>query len=224
MSATHFGAGLFRFLTELKAHNTREWFNDNKARYVAEVEEPMRAFITDLAPRLSKVSRAFIVDPKRTGGSMFRIYRDTRFSEDKSPYKTHVAAQFRHADGVKHVSAPGFYLHLAPRDCRGGGGIYHPDTPTLTRVRQKMIESPKAWSAVKAAGLEIQGSRLVRVPAGYDPNHRFADDFKWKDLYATGTFAQREVCAPGFVDSYVEECARVAPLVAFVTKALGLRW
>ena len=224
MSATHFGPELFQFLTQLKANNTREWFNDNKTRFISDVEAPMQAFITDLAPRLRRMSSAIVVDPRRTGGSMFRIYRDTRFSGDKAPYKTHIAAQFRHVDGGRDVSSPGFYLHLEPRNCLGGGGIYHPDTPVLTRVRQRMMASPKAWRAVRALDLPIQGDQLKRVPAGYDPAHRFAEDFKWKDLYSMCAFTQREVCSSGFLDCYVDQCERVAPLVAFIAKSLDLRW
>jgi len=224
MSASHFGPGLFRFLSELKANNTREWFNDNKARFVSDVEAPMLAFITDLAPGLRRISSAIVVDPRRSGGSMFRIYRDTRFSGDKSPYKTHVAAQFRHAAGGRDVSTPGFYLHLEPRNSLGGGGIYHPETPVLTRIRQQMLKAPKAWRAIRALDLPVEGDRLKRVPAGYDPSHPFADDFKLKDLYSMSSFTQRDVCSPGFLDQYVAECERVAPLVSFVAKALDLRW
>jgi uncharacterized protein (TIGR02453 family) len=82
----HFTPALFAFLRDLKAHNTREWFEAQRARYVADVETPMRAFIANLAPHLSRISPAFIVDPRRVGGSKYRIYRDTRFSADKSPY------------------------------------------------------------------------------------------------------------------------------------------
>jgi uncharacterized protein (TIGR02453 family) len=224
MATAHFSPALFAFLTDLKAHNAREWFNDNKARFISDVEAPMMAFITDLAPKLRRVSAAIVVDPRRTGGSMFRIYRDTRFSGDKAPYKTHVSAQFRHVDGGRDVSAPGFYVHLEPRNCLGGGGIYHPDTPALTRVRQRMLAAPKEWRAILALDLPVQGDQLKRVPAGYDPAHAFATDFKWKDLYSMRPFTQKDVCSSSFVDQYVDECRRVAPLVAFVARALDLRW
>lgn len=223
MSA-HFTPDLFAFLRELKASNTREWFEANRGRYVASVEAPMMRFIDDLRPRLAAISPAFMVDPRRTGGSMFRIYRDTRFSANKAPYKTHVAARFAHKQKEKDQAGPGFYLHLERGECFGGGGIYHADTPTLTRIRRAIVEDTKGWRAVKRVGLDIEGDRLTRVPAGYDASHPFADDLRWKDLYMTVSFTQREVCSSDFLDRYVETCSRVAPLVAFLTRALGWRW
>ncbi|MEO8481132.1 MAG: TIGR02453 family protein [Acidobacteriota bacterium] len=151
MSA-YFSPALFAFLKALKRHNDREWFEANRERYVSDVEAPILRFISELAPRLAAISPAFVVDPRRSGGSMYRIYRDTRFSSDKSPYKTHVAATFPHIERKKAPSVPGFYLHLEPGDCMGGGGIYHPDTPTLTRIRLAITENRKGWAAVKKTG------------------------------------------------------------------------
>ena len=110
----HFTPALFKFLRELNKNNTREWFQANKDRYETDVRNPMLGFIADFAPYLEGLSPQFVAEPRRSGGSMFRIHRDTRFSKDKSPYKTHAAAQFGHARG-KDVHAPGFYLHLEIR-------------------------------------------------------------------------------------------------------------
>jgi len=220
----HFDRGLFRFLSDLKAHNDRDWFAANKERYAREVEEPMLRFITDLDRRLAKVSARFVADPRRTGGSMFRIYRDTRFSKDKSPYKTAVAAHFQHEAHQKDKSVPGFYLHLEPGGSVGGGGIYHPDPASLERIRDRMVDHPDEWKSVRRAKLDIEGESLKRPPAGYDPAHPFIEDLKRKDLYSVTNFSDSEVCRPDFIDAYVEACARTTPLVAFLTKALGLRW
>ena len=221
--AKYFTAGLFTFLRDLKRHNRRDWFLAQRERYTAEVEAPMLAFITDLAPRLRAISSSIVVDPRRSGGSMYRIYRDTRFSSDKSPYKTHVAAHFAHERKKDAPSVPGFYLHLAPKECLGGGGLYHPDTPALTRIRLAIAES-RGWAAVKKAGLTIEGDRLTRAPAGFDPTHRYVEDLKFKDFYAIETFSQKAVCAPDFLDRYVDCCRRAAPLVGFITRALEWRW
>lgn len=137
--AAYFSPALFGFLRQLKAHNTRDWFLAHRDRYAAAIEQPMQRFITDLGPRLAALSPAFVVDPRRTGGSMYRIYRDTRFSADKSPYKTHVAASFAHREKKQQPSVPGFYLHLEPGDSMGGGGIYHPDMPALNRIRLAIV-------------------------------------------------------------------------------------
>lgn len=222
--AAYFSPALFAFLRQLKAHNTRDWFLAHRDRYVAAIEQPMQRFITDLGPRLAAISPAFVADPRRSGGSMYRIYRDTRFSSDKSPYKTHVAASFAHREKKALPSVPGFYLHFEPGDSLGGGGIYHPDTASLTRIRLAIAENPKAWKAVLRAGIAIDGDSLTRAPAGFDARHPFVADLKRKDFYALVSFSQKAVTADDFLDRYVHECARVAPLVAFLTRALGLRW
>ncbi len=220
----HFSRTFFEFLAELKANNDREWFGANKARYVDQVEQPMLGFIADLGERLLEISRSFVADPHRSGGSMFRIYRDTRFSKDKTPFKPAAGAQFPHRARDKDRSVPGFYLHLEPGSCVGGGGIYHPDAGALGRIRDRIVTKPTEWEAVLRKRIPIEGEALKRPPAGYDPEHRFVEDLKRKDLYSMSRFSEREVCSPGFLDTYVESCARAAPLVEFLTRALGLRW
>ena len=126
----HFGRTFFEFLEDLKANNNSEWFKANKERYIDEVRTPLQQFVLDFAPHLKKISPHFVADPRPVGGSIFRIYRDIRFSKDKTPYKTHAAAQFRHKGG-KDVHAPGFYLHLAPGEVFAGFGIWRPDSPSL---------------------------------------------------------------------------------------------
>jgi uncharacterized protein (TIGR02453 family) len=94
-----FPRDFFSFFRELKAHNERPWFEANKQRFRDSVQAPMSAFIEAMAPRLTKISKHFTADPRPNGGSMFRIYRDVRFSKDKRPYKEHAACHFRHAAG-----------------------------------------------------------------------------------------------------------------------------
>ncbi|MCH7945702.1 MAG: TIGR02453 family protein, partial [Armatimonadetes bacterium] len=105
---------LLKFLSDLKKNNNRQWFQKNKDRYESDVREPLLKFIEAFEPRLHKISPHFIADARKTGGSLFRIYRDTRFSHDKRPYKTHAGVQFRH-ERAKDVHAPGFYLHIEPK-------------------------------------------------------------------------------------------------------------
>lgn len=219
----HFSPALFAFLKALKANNTREWFEAHRVQYVTAVETPMLRFIDDLRPRLATVSRGFVADPRRSGGSMFRLYRDTRFSADKSPYKTHVAARFVHRAQPKGQMGPTFYLHLEPGDSFGGGGIYHPDTPALTRIRHAIVDDATGWRAVKRLGLDLQGDTLKRVPTGFAADHPFADDLKRKDLYVVHAFSQRDVCSRGFMDHYIDACLQVEPLVTFLSRAVGLK-
>lgn len=222
--AAHFRPACFRFLRELRANNNREWFQANKQRYASAVKEPMLRFIADFGMRLGRISGHFDADPRPVGGSMFRIYRDTRFSTDKSPYKTGAAAHFPHRAGGKDVHAPGFYLHLEPGDCMGGGGLWHPDAPALQKVRDRIVKCTKEWKTVVDGKISIDGDRLKRPPAGYDPEHPFVEDLKRKDIYTMTQFSEREVCAPDFLDRYTEACRAAAPLMQFLTKALGFTW
>jgi uncharacterized protein (TIGR02453 family) len=220
-----FGPSLFRFLRDLKRHNNREWFEKNRPRYVADVETPMLEFIREVGERLPAVCPGYVADPRRSGGSMFRIYRDTRFSADKSPYKTWLAARFGHRSARKRgdtagAHAPAFYLHLGIDECYGGGGIYHADTPALIRIRQRIVAHPKAWSAVLASGVVVEGDALKRPPVGFDPKHRFIEDLKRKDLYSLTEFRQTEVTAARFIDRYMKACAEAAPLVEFLAAAV----
>ena len=221
---SHFSPAFFRFLRALKRNNTREWFAANRERYTAEVEAPMLQFIADFAPRLRAISRAYVADPKRTGGSMFRIYRDTRFSADKTPFKTWMAARFPHEARKQMEGVPGFYLHIGPGESYGGGGVYHLEMSALTSIRQHIVAQPKAWAAVLKTGIEIEGDRLVRPPAGFDPSHRFIDDLKRKDLYTLTEFTEDDAVAPDFLSRFTDVCERAAPLLEFQTKALKLRW
>lgn len=220
----HFGRGLFDFLAELRANNDRDWFNANKRRYVDQVEQPLLRSIAGFGERIGEISRNFVADPRRVGGSMFRIYRDTRFSKIKLPFKPAVGAHFPHVGRGNGGSAPGFYLHLEPGSCVGGGGIYHPDSAALHRIRDHMAGKPSRWEAVLRKGIPIEGDTLKRPPAGYDPDHRFVEDLKRKDLYSMTKFSERQVCSTSFLDAYVQACVRAAPLVEFLTRALGLRW
>jgi len=220
---SYFTPDLFKFLRELKAHNTRPWFESNKARYEADVKEPMLRFITDLGPRLRKISPHLTADSRPAGGSMFRIYRDVRFSRDKSPYKTNVGAHFSHVR-EKDVHAPGLYLHLAPGQSFGGGGLWHPDAEALKAVRDRIVARPAEWKTIKKPGVEIEGDALKRVPAGYDPAHPFAEDIKHKDFYIMEEFSEREVVARDFMDRFLDAARAAAPLMQFVSKALGLPW
>jgi uncharacterized protein (TIGR02453 family) len=221
---SHFGRGLFDFLRDLKAHNDRDWFAANKDRYVADVQEPMLRFITDFGERVQRVSKYVTADPRRVGGSMFRIYRDVRFSKDKSPYKIAATAHFRLHTRTKGESAPGFYVHLEPSQCMGGGGIYHPDPAALKRVRDRIVDKPKEWEAVIRAVHTIDGESLTRPPAGYDPTHRFIGHIKHKDFYCMSSFSDRVVCSSDFLTAYVDTCRSMAPLLAFLAKAQGLSW
>ena len=139
----YFDKGLFEFLSELKTHNDRAWFNKNKDRFEQDIKEPFLDFISDAGPQLRKISRSIVADPRPVGGSLFRIYRDVRFSKDKSPYKTHAAAHFQ--SGGKGVHGPGYYLHLEPGECFIGGGMWMPEPKVLDEIRNRIVDKPAEW-------------------------------------------------------------------------------
>ena len=224
MATAYFAPDLFRFLKELKRNNRKEWFEKNKPRYEETVKRPLLRFIADFDARIRTVSKQYHADSRPAGGSMFRIYRDTRFSKDKSPYKTHAAAHFPHRAASKDVHTPGFYLHLEPGNSMGGGGLWQPDGPALQQVRDRIVERANDWKSVVSARIEIVGDSLKRPPAGYDPEHRFVDDLKRKDYIVITEFTERQVCAPDFMDRYLKACRRAGPLVRFLAQAVGLRW
>ena len=221
---------LFRFLRELRENNNREWFADNKPRLREAVQLPMIDFIETMAPWLAKHAPAFVADTRLNGGSLFRIYRDTRFSADKTPYKTNVGCHFRHRAG-KDAHAPGFYVHIAPDEVFFGGGIWTPPTPVLNRIRDAIVEDPGHWQAIQRApafgevlgGLSAAES-LKKAPRGYPDDHPCLEDLKRKSLYAAASCTEAQVCAADFPDRVAETFAALSPLLQFMVGALGLDW
>jgi len=221
----YFTRKTFGFLRDLAENNNRDWFQANKGRYEEEVKEPALEFIRDFSAPLKALSPHFKADPRANGGSLFRIYRDTRFSKDKSPYKSFTGIQFRHDRG-RDAHAPGFYLHLEPRQCFFGLGIWHPDGKTLRKIREGLVEDGDGWKkAISGKGfrsrLELSGDSLVRPPRGFDPEHRFIEDLKRKDFVAMARLSQEEVVGASFQKEFVKYCRAGAPFMAYLCKVLG---
>lgn len=221
MGEAYFTDELFRFLKQLKRNNKREWFQSNKARYEAVVRDPCLRFIAALAGPLQRVSPWLVADPHPTRGSLFRIYRDTRFSPDKRPYKTHVGMSFPHRGTKQRVHLPGFYLHLEPEGCFAAAGCWHPDNPTLIRIRSAMVARPEAWTKA-VRGLDLEGDALSRPPRGYPCDHPLVADLKRKDFIASVELSQAQVCGPRFMAEFLTASRKLSPLVGFLSQALGL--
>jgi uncharacterized protein (TIGR02453 family) len=220
MPGGSFSPELFSFLADLRENNDRDWFAANRERYETFVLEPALEFIADFGPQLERISPHFEAIPKRSGGSLFRIHRDTRFSKDKSPYKTTAGLFFRH-ERARDVQAPGFYLHLAPGDCFGGAGIWHPDSTALRRIREAIAAEPDEWTAA-TQDIELIGEALKRPPAGFDRDHPLIDDIKRKDFAALTRFEQRATTEPGFLDDYARTCESAMPLMRFLCRAVDV--
>jgi uncharacterized protein (TIGR02453 family) len=232
--ALRFTPRLFEFLRELKSNNNKDWFDPNKQRYLDDVRDPLQAFIAAFGPRLRAVSSSLVADPKR---SMFRIYRDTRFSKDKTPYKTAASAFFHHQDVGKEGA--GVYLHLEPASesasesesggCFYGCGLYHPDPATRTKVSDAIAKKTDEWREA-VSGREfrkrfrMEGESLAKLPKQYDPAHPFADDLKRKDFIVTSYFTEKQACAADFIDRVDHLTQTAAPYLGFIIRAVGLKW
>lgn len=220
-----FPKDFFVFLRELKANNNRGWFEANKERFRGSVQAPMSAFIGAMAPKLAKISKHFTADPRPNGGSMFRIYRDVRFSKDKRPYKEHAACHFRHAGG-RDAHAPGYYMHFAPGEVFFGGGLWMPPPEGLAKVRETITGKSAAWKKLvedkrfRAHFGSVRGDGLVRPPRGFDPEHPFIEDIKRKSFYAMQESEVKLATSSTLVDEVSDSFAALAPLMKFLCGAL----
>tara|TARA_R100000005_G_scaffold94311_1_gene71911 strand:+ start:6486 stop:7184 length:699 start_codon:yes stop_codon:yes gene_type:complete len=217
------------FFADLITNNNRDWFQRNKARYKDSVVYPMSDFIAAMAPRLDAIAPLYIADPRPHGGSMFRIYRDVRFSRDPRPYKEHVACQFRHQAG-RDAHAPGYYVHIAPDGVRFGGGIYLPPAPILARVRTAIDEQGNEWRKIRQDAdfrvyfpEGIRGDSLKRAPKGYDNDHPDIEDIRRKTLFVMHHLKNtHDITRPDFVDKVDDAFQRATPFMRFLTNAVEL--
>ncbi len=217
---------LFKFLNDLAANNTRDWFKANSSRYEQDLRGPALEFIEAFETRLHKISPFFVASAKKAGGSLFRIHRDVRFSKDKRPYKTNTGIQFRHEAG-KDAHAPGFYLHLEPKSVFVAVGSWRPDTPTVTAIREGIVANPTGWK--RAIGgkrfkgtYELSGESLKRAPRGFDSDHPLVEDLKRKDFIAVRKLTQKAVCADTFDSDLAALFRAGAPLMKFLCDAVDV--
>jgi len=219
-----FRPSLLQFLEELADNNERSWFQDNKARYEADVLAPSLAFIRAFAPRLQKLSPYFVASDRRIGGSLMRVYRDTRFGKDKTPYKTNVGIQFRHEFG-KDVHAPGFYVHVAPGECFLALGAWRPDKDALALIRQAIVDHPERWKRARddrkfRVLFQLDGDSLKTPPRGFPADHPLIEDLKRTDFVALQEISEQDVLRPKFVDAVAASFAAARPFMRFLCDAL----
>ncbi len=215
---------IFQFLEELADNNNRPWFQENKGRYEREVLEPCLAFIRAFQPRLKKLSAFFVAGDRRIGGSLMRVYRDTRFSKDKTPYKTNVGIQFRHEFG-RDVHAPGFYVHIAPDECFLAVGVWRPDRASLGQIRRAIVDRPARWRRATGAKkfrnyFELKGDSLKRAPRGFPADHPLIEDLKRTDVVGLCELSEQDVLNKGFPDRVATSFATSRPFMRFLCEAL----
>ena len=218
----YFTPEFFRFLTRLKRNNNRDWFLSHKDEYESLVRQPALRFIADFGAPLYEITPYLVADPRPSRGSLFRIYRDTRFSPDKRPYKTHIAMRFSHPG--KDVHSPGFYLHLEPGGCFAACGLWHPEPRTLIRVRNAIVSQPEQWRAVRKLLNWDDAAKLSRPPRGFPGDHEFVEDLKLRDLGTAVEFTENQVSSAKFMTLFVAACRQMSPVAAFLSSALGLKF
>ncbi len=220
-----FTPDLFDFLDELELNNRRDWFKPNQHRYEASVREPARAFIRAMEDPLHAITPHFVADDGKVGGSLMRVYRDTRFSKDKTPYKTNVGIQFRHEVG-KDVHAPGFYFHIEAESVFVGCGLWHPDSSSLGAIREKIDAEQDRWTTltgeVRAKGYDPGGDSLKRAPRGYPKDHPLVDELKRKDHIAVRDLPADSVLSNDLVGDVAAHFAACADYVRFLCEAIDV--
>ena len=226
-------AAALRFFQELKRHNEKPWFDAHKDEYQAQVVAPMRELIEALDVRFAHSAPEITGDPRR---SMFRIYRDVRFSKDKSPYKTHAACWFWHQDADAKVGeraefgSAGFYFHLEPGHSQLGAGMWMPPRPALNRIREAIARKPAAFERVvrdpgfvkRFGGLDTDGM-LARVPRGFAPDHPAATWLRYQSFTAGRALSDRDVTGRALASRLDAEFTRLLPLVRWLNGAIGLK-
>lgn len=209
------------FLRKLKKNNNRKWFNLHKRDYEMHVKLPMQSLVLDLKPLIHKFATDFLVDPKR---SLFRIYRDTRFSKNKTPYKTHVAAFFQPTKNWK--DSAGFYLHIEPKEIYLGGGMYMPTSDNLKNIRRSISDNPKKFLSIieskkfKSLFKTIEGDKLKRVPPGFSQNDDLAEWLKMKQFFISHTMKTKECFKETFPSKVANIFKEMMPLVRFINDAI----
>jgi uncharacterized protein (TIGR02453 family) len=224
----YFSDKTFTFLRGLARNNNREWFLKHKPDYEAHVRGPFQQLLTDLQPDLAAISPQFRADPRPVGGSLFRIHRDTRFANDKTPYKTHAGARLFH-QRFREVDSPSFYIHIQPGHCFVGAGLWHPQAPTRTRIRHFLVDNPEAWrKAVHSPAFkrrfELGGELLTRPPRGYPADHPLIEDLKRQSFVGSTALDDSVVLGPQLRRSIAGALAGLAPLVDYLCASLDLEF
>lgn len=214
------------FLRELTANNNRDWFAEHKPKYQEVVLEPSLRLIEAVGKLLERTAPMLQAEAKRQGGSLMRIYRDTRFSKDKTPLKTNIGIQFRHEVG-KDVHAPGCYVHIQPDDSFIGVGIWRPESSVLKQIRQAIVDDSNTWKKIIkakafAAQFSLAGDSLKRPPQGIPADHPAMDDLKRKDFIAVNQLTEADILDPNLPKTINKHLKTAAPFMQFLCTSQGL--
>ena len=210
------------FFKRLKRNNNRAWFEKHRNEYEECAKQPMQSLVASLRPHFERFAPEYDLNPKR---SIFRIYRDTRFSKDKTPYKTHVAAHFVLRGMAKGFVGSGYYVDMEPGGCFAGAGIYMPESDQLKKIRAAIAsESDRFLSVINDRSFKkrfgkLEGARLQRMPKGYDEGHPMEEYLKLKQFFVGGSMPESRAFSPKFLDDVAAICEAATPLVLFLNDA-----
>lgn len=220
-----FPAETRQFLSDLRANNDRDWFNANKKRYEKFVKTPSVAFVQAMGTRLQDIDEKLVVDARTNGsGNLMRMARDTRFSADKSPYKSNIAMMWWHGSGKK-TAHPAFGMQVTPDDAGLMAGMFGFDKGMLDAYRQAVDDVElgeqlvDAVKQVESAGYEIPGAHYKTTPRGYASDHPRADLLKYNALYAHALSIHWDiVMSPELIDVVYDHCRKLAPIQSWLVK------
>lgn len=217
---------LFQFLRKLAKNNDREWFAEHKSEYEDQVRDPAVELITQLQKPLAKSAPMLHVVAKAHNGSLMRIYRDTRFSKNKDPYKTNVGISFRHQAG-KDVHAPGVYIHFDAKECFVGAGCWRPESSVLASIRESIDRDAKSWKRTRdnktfREHFQLVGESLKTAPRDYPKDHPMIDDLRRKDFIAIAPLSEAEVTSAELVKLILDRIKRAKPLMKFLCDAIDV--
>jgi len=223
-----FDRDTFSFLAGLTMNNNREWFEAHRADYDRFVLEPAMALITEMDPIVRSISPHYRGVAKKIGGSLMRIYRDTRFGRDKTPYKTNIGIQFRH-ELAKDVHAPGWYVHLDLQECFIGAGTWHPEPTDLLKIRQSHADHPEVWSralseVMAETGMKASGESLQKSPKYFDPEHPMADEIRRKDFLLSENLSPDLFLSHALVKDLTIRFRASASYMAALCSAIGVQF
>lgn len=210
------------FFRQLARNNDRDWFNAHRETYETHVKAPMLALLEWMNGKFARFAPEHVTEPKK---AMYRIYRDTRFAKDKTPFKLHIGAMFGHQRLPKNYCA-GFYFHVSHTECFVGCGLYMPEPDQLTAVREAILAQHKPFlklindKKLRRLMSDLQGESLARLPKGYDPTHPAADLMRRKQLCFYKEFPANAALDKSFGVEVIKRFEACAPFNTFLNEAI----
>jgi uncharacterized protein (TIGR02453 family) len=215
----------FDFLKKLKRNNNREWFLKNKPLYEDTLKVPFQNVILELSKNFSTKTPGIVFDPKK---SIYRINRDIRFSNNKDPYKTNIAASFSMTRQNRKEEAPGLYIHIEPGNCFIGGGLYMPSSLQIRKIRELINQNPELFkkiisnSKVKKYFGGLSGVKLKKTPRGTPESHPNIELLRWKQFIYIKHYKDSDFQNGNFAKKIEKEFIAMMPLINWLNKAMNL--